>query len=77
MRVFAWALLTGSPVTGAMCGNDVDYATQIARAFNDFTADHWLATDERFRCAMLINPRDPEAAGRVHARVPLAPPTSA
>jgi predicted TIM-barrel fold metal-dependent hydrolase len=57
-----WALLTGSPVTAAGAGTDVDYATEVFRAFNDFSVDHWLSTDERFRLGLMVNTHDPEAA---------------
>jgi uncharacterized protein len=64
-----WALLTGSPVGGATTGADVDYASTLLRAFNDFTVDHWLAADDRFRYAMPVNPRDPEGAAAEIARL--------
>ena len=31
-------------------------------AFNDFTVEHWLAADARFRGALSVNARDPEGA---------------
>ena len=57
------ALLTGSnrfysPSTLA----DSDYGTALARAFNDYTVDHWLAVDDRFRYTLMVNHQDPSAA---------------
>jgi predicted TIM-barrel fold metal-dependent hydrolase len=56
------ALLTGGPVNGAGALPDVDYAAALCRAFNDFTIEHWLQSDSRFRFAMNIGSQDPEAA---------------
>jgi predicted TIM-barrel fold metal-dependent hydrolase len=41
---------------------DVDYAAAYCRAFNDFTLEHWVAKDERFRASIQIAPQDPELA---------------
>lgn len=57
------ALLTGSnkfymPSTLA----DKEYGTALARAYNDYTIDHWLDVDDRFRYTLMVNHRDPQAA---------------
>jgi predicted TIM-barrel fold metal-dependent hydrolase len=56
------ALLTGGPASGASTLADVDYGAAICRAFNDYTVEHWLAADSRFRFAMNVNAQDPEGA---------------
>lgn len=56
------AILTGGPVYSATGLADVDYGSAICRAFNDFTIEHWLSKDSRFRYAMAINPQDPASA---------------
>jgi uncharacterized protein len=60
-------LLTGGG--GAQSGVDPDYANARNRAFNDFTIEHWLATDARFRFAMTVNSQDPEEAAKEIDRV--------
>jgi predicted TIM-barrel fold metal-dependent hydrolase len=59
-----WALLTGGPVRAVSCHPDLDYGSALARAFNDFTVDHWLSADDRFRAAISVNARDPEGAAK-------------
>ena len=55
-------LLTGSSMYSAAAMPDVDYSSELCRAFNDFTIDHWLTRDSRFRFAMAICPQDPPQA---------------
>ncbi|MCC7369559.1 MAG: amidohydrolase [Chloroflexi bacterium] len=55
-------LLTGSSMYSAASIPDVDYASALCRAFNDFTIEHWLQRDSRFRFAMAICPQDPAQA---------------
>jgi uncharacterized protein len=57
-----WALLTGGPAAGLFFHRDIDYANALARAFNHFTIEHWLAVDDRYRFALSVNFRDPQAA---------------
>src|SRR5207237_212863 len=57
-----WALLTGAVIGGASRHPDREYANALCRAFNDVTAEQWLAFDSRFRYAMTVNLRDPDAA---------------
>lgn len=55
-------LLTGSSMYSAAAMPDVDYSSALCRAFNDFTIEHWLTRDSRFRFAMAICPQDPPQA---------------
>lgn len=63
------AILTGSTVYAASALSDVDYGSALCRAFNDFTIEHWLAADARFRYCLAINPQDPEGAAAEIDRV--------
>jgi predicted TIM-barrel fold metal-dependent hydrolase len=57
------AILTGGPLYAVQTATpDVDYATALCRAFNEWTRATWLASDRRFRHAIAINCGDPEAA---------------
>ncbi len=56
------ALLTGGPASSASAMMDVDYANAICRAFNDYSLEHWVAKDDRFRLALHINSQDPAGA---------------
>jgi hypothetical protein len=55
------AILTGGPYNAAVHPN-ADYAAAYCRAFNDWTLEHWLPTDPRFRASIHIAPQDPEQA---------------
>ncbi|MEZ4728206.1 MAG: amidohydrolase family protein [Caldilineaceae bacterium] len=55
------AVLTGGPYSAAV-HPDADYAAAYCRAFNLFTAEHWLAKDARFRASIHIAPQDPQQA---------------
>jgi predicted TIM-barrel fold metal-dependent hydrolase len=63
------ALLTGGPVLGASSLPDVDYAAALCQAFNDFTIEHWLAADDRFRAAISVGTQEPEKAAAEIDRV--------
>lgn len=52
------AVLTGGPY-GAGLHPDPDYGMAFCRAYNDWTADHWLSADPRFRGSIHISPSDP------------------
>ncbi len=56
------ALLTGSSAYEASSMPDVDYGSAICRAFNDYTAEHWLSKDARLRFAIAVNHQDPAGA---------------
>jgi predicted TIM-barrel fold metal-dependent hydrolase len=55
------AVLTGGPYAAAV-HPDADYAAAYCRAFNDFTLEHWVSKDKRFRASIHIAPQDPELA---------------
>ena len=55
------AVLTGGPYAAAVHSN-ADYGAAYCRAFNDWTLEHWVATDSRFRASIHIAPTDPEQA---------------
>jgi predicted TIM-barrel fold metal-dependent hydrolase len=55
------AILTGGPYAAAV-HPDPDYAAAYCRAFNDWTLEHWLSTDPRFRASIHISPTDPDLA---------------
>ena len=55
------AVLTGGPY-GAAVHSNPDYAAAYCRAFNDWTLEHWVAADDRFRASIHIAPTDPEQA---------------
>lgn len=55
------AVLTGGPYAYATHPT-LDFATAVCRAFNDWTAEHWLSVDDRIRASIHIAPNDPVAA---------------
>jgi predicted TIM-barrel fold metal-dependent hydrolase len=58
----AIAVLTGGAMNGAQSMPDLDYASALCRAFNEWTRDTWLAADSRFRFAMSICTQDIDGA---------------
>lgn len=54
----ALAVLTGGAMNGVQSMPDVDYASALCRAFNDWTRETWLADDERYLHAMAICTQD-------------------
>ena len=54
-------VLTGGPYAAGV-HPDPDYAMAYCRAYNDWTAEHWLSTDPRFRGSIHIAPQDPRLA---------------
>ena len=64
-----WALLIGGPVSMVTAHPDLDFGSTLARAFNQFSVEHWLAADPRFRLALSINARDPAGAAAEIARL--------
>jgi predicted TIM-barrel fold metal-dependent hydrolase len=57
------AILTGGPLYAVQTGMpDVDFATALCRAFNQWSAATWLESDRRFRHTIAISTQDPEAA---------------
>jgi len=63
------ALLTGVSVYTASSLPDIEYASALCRAFNDFSLEHWLPADERFRLAMAVCTQDPAGAAREIRRI--------
>lgn len=55
------AVLTGGPYAYA-AHPTLDFAAAVCRAFNDWTADHWLDHDRRLRGSIHIAPNDPQQA---------------
>lgn len=58
------AILSGSSVYGASAMPDVDYGAALCRAFNEFTLEHWLTADSRFRYLMAITTQDATLAAQ-------------
>jgi predicted TIM-barrel fold metal-dependent hydrolase len=56
------AMLTGGPAASAGAMMEVDYASAICRAFNDYSLEHWISADSRFRYALHVNAQDPIGA---------------
>ena len=57
------AILTGGPLYGVQTAMpDVDFATALCRAFNEWTARTWIESDRRYRYTIAISTQDPEAA---------------
>src|SRR5690606_13351019 len=54
-------ILTGGPYATAV-HPDVDYAAAFCRAFNDYTLEHWVSKDSRFRGSIHIAQQDPQQA---------------
>lgn len=52
------AVLTGGPYAAGV-HPDPDYAMAYCRAYNDWTAEHWLTADPRFRGSIHVSPGDP------------------
>jgi hypothetical protein len=64
------AVLTGSePFWAPSSMPTKPYANALCRAYNDYTIEHWLAADDRFRYAMTVNHHDPAAAAAEIERV--------
>jgi uncharacterized protein len=57
------AVLTGSLLT-VSAHNNPDYAAAMASAFNDYTLDHWIPTDDRWLASILVATQDPLLAAR-------------
>jgi predicted TIM-barrel fold metal-dependent hydrolase len=58
------AVLIGGEVLGLGAMPDPDAAMMIASAYNDWIADTWLATDDRYRSTLVVGPQDPLLAAR-------------
>lgn len=54
------AVLSGLPNYRLSSTADIEYANVVARAFNEYTIERYLETDDRFYFQMSINHRDPD-----------------
>jgi uncharacterized protein len=57
------AILTGSLLT-ISAHNNPDYAAAMASAFNDYTLDTWIPTDDRWRASIVVATQDPLLAAK-------------
>jgi predicted TIM-barrel fold metal-dependent hydrolase len=57
------AILTGN-LFSVSVGHDPDFAAAIASAFNDYTIEHWLDKDPRFKGSLLVALQDPYLAAK-------------
>ncbi|ALS21419.1 MULTISPECIES: amidohydrolase family protein [Paenibacillus] len=57
------AILTGSLLT-ISAHNNPDYAAAVASAFNDYTLDTWIPTDDRWLASILVATQDPLLAAK-------------
>jgi uncharacterized protein len=48
---------------------DADYATALARAYNDWMIEHWLEKDDRLKGAAIIATQDPKQAVKELERI--------
>lgn len=59
-------IVTGSTVMmGVSHHPNRAYASAVARAHNEYVADRWLPSDDRFRASVLVAPQDPERAAEL------------
>jgi uncharacterized protein len=65
----ARAVLIGGDVLGLGAMPDADVATAIASAYNEWLGAVWLASDERYRAALVVAPQDPARAADEIRRV--------
>lgn len=63
------AILTGAGALSLGIHANVDYATALARAYNDALLETWLAEDDCFLGSVLVAPQDPAAAAAEIRRV--------
>jgi len=63
-----YAILTGEAYDLSTIAN-VRYAAALARAYNDWLVDTWLALDPRLKGSMVVAPQDPAAAADEIRRV--------
>jgi uncharacterized protein len=55
-------VLTGGPLYAIQTMTDLDYASAVCSAFNDWSLENWVAKDDRFRFCIAVNTRDPARA---------------
>jgi predicted TIM-barrel fold metal-dependent hydrolase len=60
-----YGVLTGQCISVSLLPNR-DYASELARAYNEWLVDYWLEDDDRFLGSVLVAPQDPDrAAGMI------------
>lgn len=64
-----YAVLLGQELRPVSSLPDVDYASALATAYNDWMRDHWLDMDDRLKGAILVAHQDPERAAAEVRRV--------
>jgi uncharacterized protein len=63
------AVLTGYFYPAMMGDMQVEFASALASAYNDYQIEEWLDKDERFRGSVHVAPQNPQAAAREIDRV--------
>ena len=63
------AILIGGDVLGLGAMPDPDLAAVIASAYNEWLSEVWLASDARFRAALVVAPQDPIQAAKEIRRI--------
>ena len=58
------AILTGYFYPVMLGDTQVEFASALASAYNDYQVEGWLEKDERFRGSIHVAPQDPKAAAR-------------
>lgn len=56
------AILQGEYTPGVVALMDVDYSAALCRAYNDWTLEHWIGRDPRFRLALTLPLQNPDLA---------------
>jgi predicted TIM-barrel fold metal-dependent hydrolase len=58
-----YAILTGAALHLSVLAN-ADFASSMASAYNQWTAEKWLNADSRFKGSIIIAPQDPKEAAK-------------
>ena len=56
------AVLTGQNLYNLVGSPNLDYASALSRAYNDWTLEEWVAKDARYRMLLTVSPNDPVQA---------------
>lgn len=64
-----YAILLGQEYRPIPSLPDADYAAALARAYNDWLIEHWLARDDRLRGAVIIPAQEPRLAAQEIERI--------
>jgi predicted TIM-barrel fold metal-dependent hydrolase len=59
-----YGILLGQEIRGICALPDVDYANDLARAYNQWMIDEWLERDERLKGALIVPTQSPQMAAR-------------